>query len=148
MYAGVVTIHATAMTAALALMVLGEVLLIPARLGQLASLRLALLATRAVGVLIPVGLLAGIGVVIVGGWPLLTPWLLCSFAMIGLLIVVDGSMDRQPSFTPDRCRGQHQRPSPGQGQSRAAGAPGVHHPLRADLCDDEHQAGAGLAELV
>ncbi len=89
MYGNIVTIHAIAMSAALVLMVLGELLFIPARLGRVNPARFALVANRIVGPLIAVGIFTGIALVILGGWSLLTPWLLCSFGLIVLLITVE-----------------------------------------------------------
>jgi hypothetical protein len=88
LYATVLGIHACTMLAALLFFVVGEFLLILARRGQSSAARMALLASRSGNLLAGIGVLAGIILVLVGGWSLLRPWLLVSFALIAALMVV------------------------------------------------------------
>jgi len=67
----------------------GESLLILARRGQSSAARMALRAGRSANLLAGVGVLAGIVLVLVGGWPLLTPWLLLSLVLIAALMAVE-----------------------------------------------------------
>ncbi len=62
------------------------------RRGHLSHARLGLVAGRVVGVLVAVGVVSGIALVFFGGWSLFTPWLLLSFALIGLLIGVESAL--------------------------------------------------------
>jgi len=89
LYGTVLAIHASSLLAALLLFVLGELLLILARRGQSSPARMALLASSSGGLLAGIGVLAGIILVFLGGWSLLTPWLLVSFALIAALMVVE-----------------------------------------------------------
>lgn len=92
MYANLVAIHAVAMIAALALLVVTELVFLSARRGQSSHAKLGLAAGRAVGVLIAVGVVSGFALTFLGGWSLLTPWLLLSFALIGLLVGVENAL--------------------------------------------------------
>src|SRR5262245_23820448 len=85
LYGIVLGIHACALLAALLLFVVGEFLLMVARRGQPAPARIALLASRSGGLMAGIGLLAGIVLLFVGGWSLLTPWLIASFVLIATL---------------------------------------------------------------
>jgi uncharacterized membrane protein SirB2 len=88
LYGTVLGIHVCTFLAALLLFVLGELLLILARRGQSSAARMALLARSSGNLMAGIGVLAGIVLVIIGGWSLQTPWLLVSFALIAALIVV------------------------------------------------------------
>ena len=80
--------HAIALVGALACLVVAELLFLAAR-SRPASFASRALATRRVGsVLSPIGIVAGVALLIIGHWPLLTPWLLASFVLIALLIGV------------------------------------------------------------
>lgn len=94
LYGTVLAIHAYAMCAALFLFVANELLLIPARRGQRGPASMAFFTSRFAGLLVGVGVLAGIAVVYLGGWSLLTPWLLVSFALIAALMTVDSKLVR------------------------------------------------------
>jgi hypothetical protein len=50
---------------------------------------MALLASSSGNLMAGIGVLAGIILVFVGGWSLLTPWLLVSFAVIAALMVIE-----------------------------------------------------------
>lgn len=80
--------HAAAMLGALVLFVVCEFLLMLTRPTQTLSAKLALAARNVAEPLAGAGVLAGIGLVYIGGWPLFTPWLLASFAMIAMLMVI------------------------------------------------------------
>ena len=88
LYGTVLGIHAGAMLAALLSFVAGELLLLLARGGQSKRARMALLASSSGNLLVTIGVLAGIILMFVGGWSLLTPWLLASFALIAAVMVV------------------------------------------------------------
>lgn len=90
-YGTFLIVHSAAMTLALSLLVISELLLVPARSGPTKA---ALLASRIGGGLMGVGVIAGIGLVFVGGWSLLTPWLLVSFALIGVMMALEGKYVR------------------------------------------------------
>jgi hypothetical protein len=89
LYGTVLGIHAGALLAALLFFVVGELLVILARRGQSSPVRMALLASSCGNLLAGIGVLAGIVLVFFGGWSLLTPWLLVSFALIAALMVVE-----------------------------------------------------------
>lgn len=89
LYGIVLGIHVCTLSAALLSFVAREVLLMFARGGRRSAARVALLASRCGGVLASMGVLAGIVLVLVGGWPLMTPWLLMSMAVIAVLMVVE-----------------------------------------------------------
>jgi hypothetical protein len=89
LYGTVLGVHAGSLLAALLLFVLGELLLILARRGQSSPARMALLASSSGNLMAGVGVLAGIILVFVGRWSLLTPWLLVSVAPIAALMVVE-----------------------------------------------------------
>jgi hypothetical protein len=88
LYGTVLGIHACTLLAALLLFVVGELLLILARRGQSAPARMALLASSFGNLMASIGVFAGLILVFVGGWSLLTPWLLVSLALIATLVVV------------------------------------------------------------
>jgi hypothetical protein len=88
LYATVLGIHVCAMSAALLSFVAGELLLILARRGRRPVARLALFASSAGNFSAGLGVLAGIFLVVAGGWSLLTPWLLASLALIAALMAV------------------------------------------------------------
>jgi hypothetical protein len=50
---------------------------------------MALLASGYRNLMVEIGVLAGIVLLFVGGWSLMTPWLLVSFALVAALIVVE-----------------------------------------------------------
>lgn len=89
LYGTVLAIHLYAMCGALLLFVANELLLIPARRGRQGSARMAFFASRFSGGLVGAGVLAGIVLTFLGGWSLLTPWLLVSFALIAALMAVE-----------------------------------------------------------
>jgi hypothetical protein len=89
LYGTVLEIHASTMSAALLLFMANELLLIPARRGRRGPARIAFFASRFAGALVGVGVLAGIVLVYLGGWSLLTPWLLASLALIAALMAVE-----------------------------------------------------------
>jgi hypothetical protein len=74
--------------AALLLFIAGELLLVLARRGRSSAARMALFASSSADLTTGIGVLAGIVLVIIGGWSLLTPWLLVSFALIAALMMV------------------------------------------------------------
>src|SRR5262252_2140252 len=88
LYQTILGIHVFALLAALLLFASGEFLLFLARRGRSAPARMALLASSSGELMAGIGVLAGIVLVFVGGWSLLTPWLLVSFVLIAALIVV------------------------------------------------------------
>lgn len=88
LYGSTLTVHAFAMSASIALFVASEFLLMPA---SRAPVRAALFASRLADILIKLGLLAGLVLVYVGGWPLLTPWLVLSFLLIAAVIGIGRS---------------------------------------------------------
>jgi hypothetical protein len=94
LYGTVLAIHAYAMCAALMLFVANELLLIPARRGRPGPARVAFFASRFAGGLVGAGVLAGIVLVFLGGWSLLTPWLLASIALIVVLMTVEHKLVR------------------------------------------------------
>ncbi|MBZ9725813.1 hypothetical protein FJ872_11955 [Mesorhizobium sp. B2-5-9] len=89
LYGIVLGIHTCTLCAALLLFAVNELLLIPARRGQRGPARMAFFASRFAGLLITAGVLAGIVLVFIGGWSLLTPWLVLSFALIAALMAVE-----------------------------------------------------------
>ncbi|TIU32011.1 MAG: DUF2269 family protein [Mesorhizobium sp.] len=94
LYGTVLGIHAYAMCAALLLFVANELLLIPARRGLRGPARLAFFASRFAGLLVGAGVLAGIVLVFLGGWSLLTPWLVVSLALVAALMAVEHKLVR------------------------------------------------------
>ncbi|MGH8085089.1 MAG: hypothetical protein ACREPV_07415 [Lysobacter sp.] len=88
-YTSLVLIHASTMAAAIALTVLSELLLLAARSGRGGPARMAFRANRVGSVLITAGLVSGIAVLVLGGWPLWTPWLLVSLALIVAMAVIE-----------------------------------------------------------
>ncbi len=94
MYAHVVMIHAAAMGTAFLLFAARELLFISARRGQIGAAKLALTANRIAGLLTGIGIAGGIGLIVLGGWPLSTPWLLMSFTLIAALMIVENSVVR------------------------------------------------------
>lgn len=81
-------VHGYGMCLALLLLVASELLLVVARRGQAAPARVALHLGRYAGIVVPVGVLAGIALFFAGGWPL-TAWLVASLVLVALLIVVE-----------------------------------------------------------
>ena len=94
MYAHVVMIHAAAMGTAFLLFAARELLFISAWRGQIGAGKLALSANRIAGLLTGIGIAGGIGLIVLGGWPLSTPWLLVSFTLIATLMVVESRFVR------------------------------------------------------
>ncbi|MGF6257009.1 hypothetical protein [Ensifer sp. LBL] len=94
MYAHVVMIHAAAMGTAFLLLAARELLFITASRGQIGAAKLALTANRIAGLLTGIGIAGGIGLIVLGGWPLSTPWLLVSFTLIATLMVVESRFVR------------------------------------------------------
>lgn len=94
LYEVVLGIHAYAMCAALLLFVANELLLIPARRGQPGPARMAFFASRFAGPLVGAGVLAGVALVFLGGWSLLTPWLVVSLALVAALVAVEQKLVR------------------------------------------------------
>ena len=88
LYPIVLLIHACTLLAALLLFVTGELLLILARRGPSSLAGMALRASSAGNLLAGIGVLAGVALLLIGGWSLLTPWLLVSFALIAALMIV------------------------------------------------------------
>src|SRR5262245_35593514 len=88
LYGTVLKIHVCSMLGALLSFVVGEVLLILARRGQLRAARIAILAGSSGNLLAGIGVLAGIILVFAGRWSPLTPWLLVSLALIAALMIV------------------------------------------------------------
>ncbi|TIP03924.1 MAG: NAD(P)(+) transhydrogenase (Re/Si-specific) subunit beta [Mesorhizobium sp.] len=85
-YTGMLDVHAFGMMAAVLLFVTTELLLFAGGRARLA--RFALYASRFGNMLAMIGMLAGIGLIYLGGWPLTTPWLLFSFVLIAIMMVV------------------------------------------------------------
>jgi len=52
---------------------------------------LAVKSSRISGYLVLIGLIAGIALVVLGGWSLITPWLVISFLLIACLIAVESA---------------------------------------------------------
>lgn len=94
MYAHVVMIHAAAMGTAFLLFAARELLFITASRGQIGAAKLALTANRIAGLFTGIGIAGGIGLIVLGGWPLSTPWLLVSFTLIANLMVVESRFVR------------------------------------------------------
>lgn len=94
MYANVVMIHAAAMSTAFLLFAARELLFISAWRGQIGAAKLALTANRIAGLLTGLGVAGGIGLIVLGGWPLSTPWLLMSFTLIAALMIVESRVVR------------------------------------------------------
>ncbi|MBD9650650.1 hypothetical protein IB267_20110 [Ensifer sp. ENS09] len=94
MYAHVVMIHAAAMGTAFLLFAARELLFIAAWRGQAGAAKLALTANRIAGLLTGIGIAGGIGLIVLGAWPLSTPWLLVSFTLIATLMVVESRFVR------------------------------------------------------
>ncbi len=88
LYEIVLGIHASTLSAALLLFVVGEALLLVARRGQSSAARTAIRANSLANRMAGVGVLAGAVLVVVGSWSLLTPWLLLSLALVAALMVV------------------------------------------------------------
>lgn len=88
MYTTALMIHAGATLAALLSFMAGELLFAIARGGRWWPARMALRAGWSAHLLLNVGVLAGILLVFLGGWPLWTPWLLAAFAVIAAAMVV------------------------------------------------------------
>src|SRR5262245_23211550 len=88
LYSIVLAVHVCAMLAALLGFIVSELLLMLARRGQSSPLRNAVRAIGSANVAATIGVIAGVVLVFLGGWSLLTPWLLVSFALIAVLMVV------------------------------------------------------------
>ena len=80
--------HAAALIGALACLVGAELLFLAARSRPAGFASWAVGVRRIGSALSAVGILAGIALVVIGQWPLLTPWLVASFVLIALLIAV------------------------------------------------------------
>src|SRR5262245_31284427 len=80
--------HAAALIGALACLVAAEFLFLAARSRPASLASWAVAVRRIGGGLSAVGILAGIALVVIGHWPLLTPWLVTSFILIAALIGV------------------------------------------------------------
>jgi hypothetical protein len=93
-YPSFVLIHAAAMCAAIALLLASEVLLLVARRGRYGPARLAFLAGRVGSVAAAIGVVSGIVVLFVGGWPLRTPWLLASLVLVAAMAIVERRLVR------------------------------------------------------
>lgn len=87
-YRIILGLHAYSMGAALLMLLVRELLLIPARQGRIRPARAALRFGRSAGIAAGVGVLAGITLFFVGRWPL-TPWLVASLALIAVLMLVE-----------------------------------------------------------
>jgi hypothetical protein len=88
LYTTALMIHTGATLAALLSFMAGELLFAMARKGQWRPARMALRAGRSAHLLLNLGVLAGIVLVFLGGWPLWTPWLLAAFAVIAVAVAV------------------------------------------------------------
>lgn len=91
LYRIILGIHAYGMFAALLMFVARELLLIPARKGWIGPAKAALHFSRFAGIAATIGVLAGITLFFLGGWPL-APWLMASLALIAMLMVVERNM--------------------------------------------------------
>lgn len=89
LYGSAMIAHASSMASALLLFGMGELLWVPASRGWPRPARLALRARRVAGVLATIGVVSGIVLLLMGGWPLGTPWLLASFVIIATLMLVE-----------------------------------------------------------
>ncbi|AZO08779.1 MULTISPECIES: hypothetical protein [unclassified Mesorhizobium] len=89
LYTSVLDIHAFAMMAAVVLFLAAELLLFAGTGGDAKMARFALGTSRSANVVAMIGMLAGIALLYLGGWSLLTPWLLLSFALIAAMMVVN-----------------------------------------------------------
>lgn len=87
-YEFVLWAHASAVLTAIALFVVSEILLALARFREGPYARAALLASKVAGAAAGLGVLGGIALVYLGGWPLTTPWLLASLVLIAALMGV------------------------------------------------------------
>jgi hypothetical protein len=87
LYVTVLTIHRFVVLAALLAFISAELLLFLARRGHRSPAGIAVGAGSFATVMVTIGVLAGVILLFVGGWPL-TPWLLTSFALIGTLMVI------------------------------------------------------------
>jgi hypothetical protein len=87
-YPIVLGFHGIAMCVAMLTLVASELLLIASRRGKASPARVALQLGRAAGVLITGGVVAGIALFVMGGWPL-TRWLVASVLLIALVIFTE-----------------------------------------------------------
>jgi uncharacterized membrane protein len=78
-------VHVFAMSGAILLFAASEFLLIPVRRR---SANAALLANRVANLFATIGFLVGIALIYIGGWPLSTPWLLLSFVLFAMLMLI------------------------------------------------------------
>jgi len=88
LYISVLDIHAFGMMSAAVLFLAVELLLFASGGEGVKMARYTLSASRIGNLLAMVGMLAGIALVYLGGWPLTTPWLLLSFALIAAMMIV------------------------------------------------------------
>lgn len=95
LYGTVLGIHAAAMGTALTLLLASEFLLLLGRRGTRKPVALAFLSSRIAGPLVMIGIVAGIALVFIGGWSLLTPWLVISLILIAMLVVVEAKFVRE-----------------------------------------------------
>jgi len=93
LYSIVLAIHAGGMGMALLLFASRELVLVRARSGRIGAARAAVRIGQLASVLTGVGVVAGIVVFFLGGWPL-APWLLASLALIAALMTVERRMLR------------------------------------------------------
>lgn len=89
LYASALAVHSSAMGMALLLIAAREPLLF---LGWPGPVKIALHVARVGSLLMAVGVLAGITLVVAGGWHLLTPWLMLSFVLIVAMAVIDSKL--------------------------------------------------------
>jgi uncharacterized membrane protein len=94
LYGIVLPLHAGAMAAALVSFVVVEVFLLASRQGRRLPARVALLASNAANLMASLGVLGGVALVFIGGWSLLTPWLLASLVLIAVLMGVQRRLVR------------------------------------------------------
>ncbi|WP_095778925.1 hypothetical protein [Mesorhizobium sp. WSM3868] len=88
LYSSILDIHAFGMTAAAVLFMAAEFFLVAGGGGSATMARFAFGASRFGNLLAMLGMLAGIALLYLGGWSLTTPWLLLSFALIAIMMVV------------------------------------------------------------
>jgi uncharacterized membrane protein SirB2 len=84
--------HAFALIGAIGCLVVAELLLLAARRDPVRLASAALITRRVGNVLATIGIIAGVALLVVGRWPLVTPWLIASFVLIALLIGVGRGM--------------------------------------------------------
>lgn len=94
LYASFLLIHKLIVSAALLLLVLGELLFLLARTGQPLSAKLALRSTHVGKVVVTIGMLAGFVLVFDGGWSPFALWLVASYALVAALMVAERKIVR------------------------------------------------------